>query len=68
MKHLFKPAEKYLKNKNQNYAVTLIDNMGKTIIHSTSDAIDITKVVPGIYFLKIKNGQLQTVKKVIINN
>ena len=57
-----------LKNKNQNYAVTLIDNMGKAIIHSTSDAIDITKVVPGIYFLKIKNGQLQTVKKVIINN
>jgi len=57
-----------LKNKNQNYAVTLINNMGKAIIHSTSDAIDITKVVPGIYFLKIKNGQLQTVKKVIINN
>ena len=58
----------YISNTSNVESVKIYDTTGKCVINQkTVDYIDVKSLQPGIYFLKVLQGNLELTKKVIID-
>lgn len=59
------------KTEQNNLSVTILDAVGKTVLKKeqvqTSEYIGVNTLVPGIYWVHIRNVHLSEVKKIIVN-